>query len=66
MMGNYRDRNRDRTEPQGEDAQLENMLRRYKQDCIRDGLFGELKKRRFFMAPSEKRKQKSIAARRRR
>jgi small subunit ribosomal protein S21 len=41
------------------------MLRRYKQDCIRDGLFGELKKRRFFMAPGEKRKQKSIAARRR-
>ena len=64
-MGTYRDRNRERTESQGEDAQLENMLRRYKQDCIRDGLFGELKKRRFFMAPSEKRKQKSIAARRR-
>ncbi len=64
-MSNYRDRrDKDRTEPESEDAQLDNMLRRYKQDCIRDGLFGELKKRRFFVPPSEKRKQKSIAARR--
>jgi len=37
---------------------LDDLLRRFKRQCIKDGLYSELKKRRYYVPPSVRRKQK--------
>lgn len=46
-----------------EDETFENALRRFKRKCEKSGVLSELKKRQHFEKPSEKRKRKAIAAR---
>jgi small subunit ribosomal protein S21 len=46
-----------------EDESFENALRRFKRKCEKSGVLSELKKRQHFEKPSEKRKRKAIAAR---
>ncbi|HEY8484602.1 MAG TPA: 30S ribosomal protein S21 [Longimicrobiales bacterium] len=48
-----------------ENDRLEWALKRFRRKLIRAGLFKDLKKRRFYEKPSEARKRKSAAARRR-
>jgi len=42
---------------------IEDLLRRFKRECIKEGLYSELKKRRFYVPPSVKRKQKDAKKR---
>jgi len=46
-----------------EDESLENALRRFKRKCEKSGVLSELKKRQHFLKPSQKRKIKALAAR---
>lgn len=46
-----------------EDETFENALRRFKRKCEKSGILSELKKRQHYEKPSEKRKRKAIAAR---
>lgn len=46
-----------------EDESFENALRRFKRKCEKSGILSELKKRQHYEKPSEKRKRKAIAAR---
>lgn len=46
-----------------EDESFENALRRFKRKCEKSGVLSELKKRQHYEKPSEKRKRKAIAAR---
>lgn len=46
-----------------DDESFENALRRFKRKCEKSGVLSELKKRQHFEKPSEKRKRKAIAAR---
>ena len=42
---------------------LESALRRFKRKCEKSGILGEVKRRRHFEKPSERKKRKAIAAR---
>jgi small subunit ribosomal protein S21 len=44
---------------------LDNALRRFKRDCAKAGIMGEIRKREHYEKPSVKRKKKSEAARKR-
>lgn len=44
---------------------LDNALRRFKRDCAKAGIMGEVRKREHYDKPSVKRKKKSEAARKR-
>jgi small subunit ribosomal protein S21 len=46
-----------------EDESFENALRRFKRKCEKSGVLSEVKKRQHYEKPSEKRKRKAIAAR---
>jgi small subunit ribosomal protein S21 len=37
---------------------LDDLLRRFRRECSRDGLYTEIKKRRYYLPPSVKKKQK--------
>lgn len=45
----------------GEDEGIESMLRRFKREVSKAGIFPDLKKHRHFETPIEKRKRKAIA-----
>ena len=44
---------------------LDSALRRFKRDCAKAGILGEVRKREHYDKPSVKRKKKSEAARKR-
>jgi len=44
---------------------LDSALRRFKRDCARAGIMGEIRKREHYDKPSVKRKKKEEAARKR-
>jgi len=44
---------------------LDNALRRFKRDCAKAGIMGEIRKREHYDKPSVRRKKKSEAARKR-
>ena len=44
---------------------LDNALKRFKRQCAKSGVMGELRKREHYEKPSVKRKKKSEAARKR-
>ena len=46
-----------------EDESLENALRRFKRKCEKSGILSEVKKRQHYLKPSQKRKIKALAAR---
>ena len=48
-----------------EDESIDNVLRRFKRDCARNGVLQEVRKREHYEKPSVKRKKKSEAARKR-
>ena len=48
-----------------ENESLDSALRRFKRNCARDGIMGEVRKREQYDKPSVKRKKKSEAARKR-
>ncbi|MCX6087795.1 MAG: 30S ribosomal protein S21 [Caldiserica bacterium CG02_land_8_20_14_3_00_36_38] len=37
---------------------LDDLLRRFRKECSRDGLYTEIKKRRYYLPPSVRKKQK--------
>jgi len=47
-----------------DDEPFEAVLRRFKRKCIRDGIFSEVRKRRFHEKPSIKKRRKTEAAKR--
>jgi small subunit ribosomal protein S21 len=49
----------------GDDDRLDWALRQFRRKLIRSGLFRDIKKGRFYEKPSEAKKRKQIAARRR-
>lgn len=48
------------------DGNLEDAMKRFKRQCARNGIIQEIKKREAYEKPSEKRKRKAEAARKRR
>ena len=46
-----------------EDESFENAMRRFKRKCEKSGVLSELKKRQHYLKPSQKRKIKALAAR---
>ncbi len=46
-----------------DDESLENALRRFKRKCEKSGVLSEVKKRQHFLKPSQRRKIKALAAR---
>ena len=48
-----------------ENESLDNALKRFKRQCAKSGVMGELRKREHYDKPSVKRKKKSEAARKR-
>lgn len=48
------------------DGNLEDAIKRFKRQCARNGIIQEIKKREAYEKPSEKRKRKEEAARKRR
>lgn len=48
------------------DGNLEDAIKRFKRQCARNGIIQEIKKREAYEKPSEKRKRKAEAARKRR
>ena len=49
----------------GENESLDSALKRFKRKCQKDGIIGELRKRKEYEKPSVKRKKKEEAARKR-
>lgn len=49
----------------GKNETLESALRRFKRSCQKAGVLSEVRKREHYEKPSEKRKKKSEAARKR-
>ena len=49
----------------GKNESLDTALKRFKRSCARDGVLAEVRKREHYEKPSEKRKKKSEAARKR-
>ena len=47
-----------------EDEPFEITLRKFKRKCIRDGIFAEVRKRRYYEKPSIKKRRKAEAAKR--
>lgn len=47
----------------GDSESLDNALRRFKKQCARSGVIGEVRKREHYEKPSVRRKKKSEAAR---
>lgn len=47
----------------GDNESLENALKRFKRQCARSGVLGEVRKREHYEKPSVRRKKKSEAAR---
>jgi small subunit ribosomal protein S21 len=47
------------------DESFESALRRFKKSCEKEGLLTDIKKHQHFEKPSERRKRKSLQARRR-
>ncbi|MGB9694890.1 MAG: 30S ribosomal protein S21 [Caldisericaceae bacterium] len=37
---------------------VEDLLKRFRRECVRDGLYTEIKKRRYYLPPSVKKKLK--------
>ncbi len=50
----------------GENESLDNALKRFKRQCARAGVIGEVRKREHYEKPSVRRKKKSEAARKKR
>lgn len=50
----------------GENEGIESALRRFKRQVSKEGIFADMKRRRHFETPIEKRKRKAIARRRKR
>ncbi|RZM78940.1 MULTISPECIES: 30S ribosomal protein S21 [Cyanophyceae] len=50
----------------GEHEHLESALRRFKRKVSSAGIFADMKKKRHFETPAEKRKRKEVARRRQR
>jgi small subunit ribosomal protein S21 len=50
----------------GENEHIESILRRFKREVSKAGIFPDIKKNRFFETPGEKRKRKEIAKHRQR
>ncbi len=50
----------------GENEHIESVLRRFKREVLNAGLFSDIKKKRFFETPIQKRKRKEIARHRQR
>ncbi|TJX14731.1 30S ribosomal protein S21 [Tissierella creatinini] len=48
----------------GDNESLDNALKRFKRQCARAGVMGEVRKREHYEKPSVKRKKKSEEARR--
>jgi small subunit ribosomal protein S21 len=48
----------------GENESLDNALKRFKRQCARAGVMGEVRKREHYEKPSVRRKKKSEEARR--
>lgn len=48
----------------GENESLDNALKRFKRQCARAGVMGEVRKREHYEKPSVKKKKKSEEARR--
>ena len=48
-----------------ENESLDSAIRRFKRQCTKDGIIGDIKKREAYEKPSVKRKKKSEAARKR-
>lgn len=49
----------------GENESIDIALKRFKRACQRDGIISDIKKHEYYEKPSEKRKRKLAAARRR-
>jgi small subunit ribosomal protein S21 len=47
-----------------EDEPFEIALKKFKRKCIRDGIFAEVRKRRYYEKPSIKKRRKAEAAKR--
>lgn len=47
----------------GENESLDSAIKRFKRQCARSGVLGEVRKREHYEKPSVRRKMKSIAAR---
>ncbi|MEB3831943.1 30S ribosomal protein S21 [Phormidium sp. CCY1219] len=50
----------------GENEAIESALRRFKRQVAKEGIYADMKRRRHFETPQEKRKRKEIARRRKR
>ncbi len=50
----------------GENESLDSALKRFKRQCARSGVMGEVRKREHYEKPSVRRKLKSLAARKKR
>ena len=50
----------------GENEAIESALRRFKRQVSKAGIFSEVKRRRHFETPQEKRKRKAVARRKKR
>lgn len=50
----------------GENEGIESALRRFKRQVSKGGIFSEVKRRRHFETPQEKRKRKAVARRKKR
>ena len=48
-----------------EDEPFEITLKKFKRKCMRDGIFSELRKRRYYEKPSLKKRKKEEATKRR-
>ena len=48
-----------------ENESLDSAIRRFKRQCTKDGIIGDIKKREAYEKPSVKRKKKEEAARKR-
>ena len=48
-----------------EDEPFEITLKKFKRKCMRDGIFSELRKRRYYEKPSLKKRKKAEATKRR-
>ena len=48
-----------------EDEPFEITLKKFKRKCMRDGIFSELRKRRYYDKPSLKKRKKAEATKRR-
>ena len=49
----------------GENESIDSALRRFKRQCSRDGIIGDLRRKEHYEKPSVRKKKKSEAARKR-